>query len=260
MAVNYIADTLAAMNGVKRQHDESANLDESAALGFSIRFKGPYNTLKTTAKGYSQGELVEDGVALKAWDVQKRPGGLGILSLICVPVDQTTGGASTSTQPFKVLWKVKSCRNDKSLLAYCGGSARREALELWMKETDADALDQFGYKRPDGTVEALNSVEQEIANKFKQGIDSVIRFYPLVIRQRLYHAYPTDSFEKLGYIDSLPSGAPSISGYDWLKVQDDCDESAEGWMRTESWMGALKSEGGWDVDIYGSNRWSMPKQ
>lgn len=258
MAVTYIADELAAMTGVKRQPEDTANLDESAVLGFSIRFKGPYSTLKTAASGYSQGDLVEKDVALKAWEVQKRPGALGILSLLCAPVDQTSGGASPSTQPFKVQWSVKSCRNDKSILAYCGGSAKREALELWMKETDADALDQFGYLRPDGSVEPLNSQEQEIANKIKKGIDAVIRFYPIVIRKRFYHAYPTDSFNKIGFIDSLPSGAPDLSGYDWLKVQDDCDENGDYWLRTESWMGAIESEGGWDEDLYGANRWRMP--
>lgn len=259
MAVTYIADELAAMTGVKRQPEDSANLDESAVLGFSIRFKGPYSTLKTAASGYSQGDLVEEDVALKAWEIQKRPGSLGVLSLICVPVDQTSGGESPSTQPFKVQWSVKSCRNDKSILSYCGGSARREALELWMKETDADALDEFGYKRPDGSVEPLNSQEQAIANKIKKGIDAVIRFYPLVIRKRFYHAYPQDSFKDLGFVTNLPNGAPTPSGgYSWLKVQDDCDENGENWLRTESWMGALQSEGGWDADLYGSNRWNMP--
>ena len=29
-------------------------------------------------------------------------------------------------------------------------------------------------------------------------------------------------------------------------------------MRTESWIGVLAADGGWDPDLYGPSRWAMP--
>ena len=54
-----------------------------------------------------------------------------------------------------------------------------------------------------------------------------------------------------------------INAHQWLKVQADCDEQQDGtWMRTESWIGILKTDKNngtpWNADLYGENRWQMP--
>lgn len=245
----------------ERQPSDMERLDESNAKGFSCRFKGVYSALKTAANGYSQGDTFEGNV-LKSWVLERAPGNLGYLTLNLVPDD--SGGSGGEQTPLKITWSVKSVRNDKSILAYCGPSEGnnpyRPRIELWMKETDPDAIEAGQFIGPHGEVKSLTDVDLLVVNKLKKGIESVIRFYPLVTRRRIYSGDPQGSFEKLGFIDDLPQGAPSIDGdYEWLKVQDDKDEQSDGnFVRIESWMGVLESDGGWDENLYGENRWSMP--
>ena len=113
-----------------------------------------------------------------------------------------------------------------------------------------------------------------LVRKIKKGVERVIRFYPQLTIKRQYYVPPAGLFEKLSFIDTppAPSGektlSPSgvatlINDHQWLKVQDDCDEQQNGtWMRTESWIGILKSDQNqgtpWDTDLYGVNRWQMP--
>lgn len=247
-----------------RQPNDVDTLDDSNNKRFSLRFKGPYADLRTASGGFAQGDKY-DGKILKNWQLERVAGNLGVLTLGMAP-DDTGGSEEEPTQdPIKVTWSVKSVRNDKSILAYCGGSPEgtpyRPHIELWMKETDPDAIEADQYTDPDGAKHNLTNADKLVTAKLKKGIESVIRFYPLVTRKETYSTDPTDSFAKLGYIDPLPAGAPSITGnYQWLKVQDDKDEDAAGnLVRTESWMGALVSEGGWDADLYGASRWPMPK-
>ena len=247
----------------ERQPSDSEHLDESNSKGFSARFKGRYSELQTKARALSQGDTFEGNI-LKSWNLERAPGNLGYLTLTFCPDAGGSGGGSLN--PLKVTWSVKSVRNDKSILAYCGESEGnnpyRPHIELWMKETDPDAIESDEFTKPDGTRQELSELDKLITAKLKKGIESVIRFYPLVTRKRTYSSDPQDSLANLGFIDQLPTGAPSITGdYQWLKVQDDKEEQTNGdIIRIESWMGALVSEGGWDADLYGSSRWPMPKE
>ena len=156
-----------------------------------------------------------------------------------------------------------------SILAYCGDAARRVALELWMKETDADLADANQFHATETTVDTLNSQEIAIANKIRKGIDTVVRFYPVLTCKSTWSRIPSTFLTNLGFVDN--PGAPTadetiapanlssiISAHSWLKVQDDVDETGNGrFQRVESWMGI---EGTWDADLYGPNRWPMPLQ
>lgn len=244
----------------ERQPSDAEHLDESNARGFSSRFKGLYSELQTFAGGLSQGDTFE-GHTLKTWNLERAPGNLGVLTLAFVP---DAGSSSGAPLPIEVRWSVKSVRNDKSIFVFCGPSEgndpQRPHIELWMKETDPDAIAHDQYTGPDGTKWDLTDPDMRIVNKLKRGIESVIRFYPIVTRTNVYTSDPADSFSKLGFIDDLPDDAPSIEGsYQWLKCQDDKEKQPDGnWQRVESWMGALESDGGWDADLYGANRWEVP--
>lgn len=247
----------------ERQPSDSEHLDESNAKGFSCRFKGLYAELKTFANGLAQGDTFENH-ALKTWNLERAPGLAGYLTLSFVP-DPGTGQGGLP-EPIEEKWSVKSVRNDKSILAFCGPSEgndpQRPHIELWMKETDPDAIDNDQYTGPDGTKHDLTDADKRIVGKLKRGIESFIRFYPIFTRTKIFAVDPGDSFKKLGYIDDLPDDAPSIDGdYQWLKCQDDKEQQSDGnWARVESWMGALESDGGWDEDLYGENRWEVPSQ
>lgn len=256
-----------------RQPTDAASQDDSAILGFAIQYKGPYSELKSASKDFIQGDIVEDGWTLKSWTLQRLPGNRGLLTLACAPLD--SAGEDSVISPKKETWSLKSVRNDMSIFAYCGESEganpNRYQIEMWMKETDKALVDAYQFRDGKEEVQSLSAPSRVIAEKIAKGIESVIRFYPLIIRKRLYSNVPSDQFNANGYINDPPAPglkaktpkglASVVARYSWLKVQDDADEQADGdWLRVESWMGIAKDDGSWDADLYGANRWPMPYQ
>lgn len=251
-----------------RQVRVRLSVDPEANKGFQIQYKDPsYSALQTAASSFVRGDVVETGWLLDSWVLEGVPGGGGILTLQCIP--NTGSGSGSTPNALRAVWTCKSVRNDMSILAYCGGAASRVNLELWMKETDAAVADANSFHASETTVDTLNSQEIEIANKIRKGIDTVIRFYPVLTCKSTWSRIPGSFLVKLGFVDNpaAPSAdemiAPSnlssvISAHDWLKVQDDVDETGNGrFQRIESWMGI---DGTWDADLYGANRWPMPLQ
>ena len=155
----------------------------------------------------------------------------------------------------------------------------RAAIERWMREPDPQLANEYKYTDVDGNevdiaAEPELSLSLPLIDKIREGTERVIRFYPQLTRRRTYYAAPADAFESLSYVDEppydagvrtlAPDGVSSvISAHEWLKVQDDCDEQADGkWVRTESWIGIEKTDANqghpWDPDLYGAERWGMP--
>lgn len=270
-------------------------MDESGDTGLTVQYKHvSYQDLYSAAKGIAQGAEIETGWIVKTWTLEGVPGGGGILSINCVPADSYTpqGGSATQYQKDET-WTCRSVRNDVSILAYCGPNSNnpnRTWIELWQKESD-DAVARSGnYTKPDGTVSDLTQQDfaaatSELISKIEKGVDSVMRFYPVLSRNRKYDTCPTTMLENLGFIDTPPTPGtyidnpnipessrkkvkkPSnisniIQTHQWVKVQDDVTEQGDGsFVRTESWMGIKKTDGNnspWDADLYGENRWPMP--
>jgi len=252
-------------------------------------FKDTLSNLQTKVASLAEGDQIEAGWNAQTWSLRSIPGGWGELTINCVPPNPThTEGegeeTETVTDPLTDIWSIKSCRNDVSLMAYCGPSLganpQRDQIENWLKETDKTLAEAYKYKDESGTTVELTSPSQSLAAKFAKGVQSVMRFYPVVVRKRTYEREPPACLEKLGFIDTpsysgtvspvtkkkYPSGlSAAISAHEWLKIQDDADELSDGkWTRTESWMGIPKSDdpnsNPWDTDLYGSSRWSMPYQ
>lgn len=267
-------------SGCWRQPTESKGVDTSGNAHFNYVLKGPYNTLETLAAGISQGDEVVAGWLANTLDLQRGRGGSGILTIGCVPYGGQTEGQNPETKPLKDIWSLRSVRNDVSVMAYCGVSPGanplRALVEAWMKEPDGELADELKFRRPDGTIcEIVEGPTIALINKIRKGVESVIRFYPVVTRTRTYSAPPPKCLENLGYIDTpdasgiqdltkKPNGiTTAIADHEWLKIQDDAVEGTDGkWQRIESWMGIKKTDnnGGhpWDSDLYGPNRWTMP--
>jgi hypothetical protein len=259
----------------KRQPTETISLNDNGGTGYVIQFKGPFDDLKAMSTSLLSGDKI-DGLILRTWELSRTNADIGVLALTCVAGDSTTGdGSDATTTPKKEVWSLKSVRNDMSLYAYCGPSdeanPNRYQLEMWLKETDKALADWYQFKDGKGETHTLNPLSIKVADKMLSGIESVIRFYPLCQRKRIYADVPADQFSNLGFIDvppapgmnaKRPSGLAKIIGeYSWLKIQDDCDEQSDGmWSRTESWMGMKETDGSWDEDLYGENRWPMPLQ
>lgn len=267
-------------------------LTDQGDRGLSIQYKGTsYDDLKNAANGYRRGDAVENGWVLTNWNLDGVPGGGGLLTINCVPADTFVpeGETSATQYPKDETWTCKTVRNDLSILAYCGPSEgsnpNRVALELWMKETDAELANAFKYHKNENDVEELSEASIAVANKILKGVDTVMRFYPILSRNRKYDNCPDTMLENLFEIDTPPTPSdyidnPNIpqssrkkvkkpsnlstirASYQWLKVQDDTTEQGDGsFVRTESWMGIRKTNGNpspWDADLYGANKWPMP--
>lgn len=231
---------------------------------FTRSWKDLYATL--AALSIKTGTDTVGGLVVTLAALRRVPGDYGVLTLT-LSNESTTDGQSPTVKAQKAVWSCKSVRNDMSILAYCGGAASRVNLELWMKESDAAVADANSFHKNETETGSLNSQEVAIADKIRKGIDSVVRFYPVLTCTSTWARLPSTFLHKLGYKDTpgapeadethAPSNLSSvISAYDWLKVQDDVGETGDGkWQRVESWMGI---DGTWDDDLYGSSRWPMP--
>lgn len=263
---------------------------EGSGDGRTLIFKDVYTDLETKRLALAEGDVIETGWVAKTWSLRPVPGGYGELTINCVPPNPTHGGGGGGgggevvTDPLTDIWSIKGCRNDVSLLAYCGPSVGanplRDQIENWLKETDKDLAAAYSYKDDKGKVVELTEASKALAAKFAKGAQSVMRFYPIVTRKRTYADVPPACLEKLGFIDTpsysgttspvtkkkVPNGlSTAINAHQWLKCQDDADENTDGkWVRTESWMGIPKTDdpnnAPWDADFYGDNRWAMPYQ
>ena len=271
-------------DGCYRQPTEGRGEGENGARTETIVYKGLYSTLKTYTDSLHGGDTIESDYIVTTWQLQRGNGGTGVLTVNCLPKDSYTAGDDTPGQgtspeqkPIKDVWSIHNVRNDKNVLAYCGDSpganALRSQVEQWMKESDGDLADAYSYRAPDGTVTELSENSKKIAALLASGIESVIRFYPVVTRKRTYSEPPADCLDKIGFKDTPPVSGSSLSpnvkkpsglasrigDYDWLKMQDDVDEQADNtFVRTESWWGVKTSDGGWKNELYGASRWSMP--
>lgn len=271
-------------SGCYRQPTEGRGEGENGARTETIVYKGLYATLKTYTDSLHGGDTIETDYIVTTWQLQRGNGGTGVLTVNCLPKDARTAGDDTPGQetspeqkPIKDVWSVHNVRNDKNVLAYCGDSpganALRTQVERWMKETDGDLAEAYSYREPDGSVTVLTENSQQIAALIAAGVESVIRFYPVVTRRRTYSEPPDDCLDNIGFKDTPPVGGSSLSPnvkkpskladrideYDWLKMQDDVEEQSDNtFVRTESWWGVKASDGGWKDELYGANRWSMP--
>ena len=257
-----------------RQPDESESTNTSGNSR-TIAYKGPYAALKSAKYAIKTGDK-HDGGVVKVATLRRMPGDLGLLELtLALDLDEKDEQGNTVQKALRAVWTCKSVRNDKSILAYCGTkeeTPNRAWIESWMAERDADIAGGLNYRKEDGTISDISQTDHHAATsdlieKIKAGIDSVVRFYPVLTCTATYADIPNKFIEKLGYIDDpkarsadetkAPDNLASvISAYKWLKVQDDVNETGDGnWQRVESWMG---SENGWDENLYGANRWPMP--
>ena len=268
--------------GCYRQPTESEGVADSGDKTFNYLLKGGYTALQGLSESLKQGDEVVSGWLAKSWDVQRGNGNTATLSITCVPdAGKESDDEDAKDAPIKDVWKIHAVRNDVSVMAYCGitpGGPLRNVVERWLRETDSETAAAGNYRENGEVVDVAEEYPPSAAliAKMQKGVESVIRFYPAITRVRTYAAPPPDCLENIGLIHDPPTGniggvaakkpgslAEKLSDYEWLKIQDDCDETSDGkWTRTESWWGLLKEDNPdghpWDPDLYGPSRWSMP--
>lgn len=275
-----------------RQKDETVNVDSSGGKRLNYVLKGPYESLATLMDSLVTGEEIIKGWLADTWDLARHAGNIGVLTISCnvdAREEQDDGSMSTnSTIAEDETWSLRSVRNDVSILAYCGVSGgdentmpRREIVESWQKEPDGELAARYVFMKTDGTEYQIeDGATKELIQKLEKGIDSVMRFYPMLTKTLTYLQMPKTVYENLACIDTPTLSAVSeakkwhrpgnleaiIAAHDWLKCQDDLTATPDGkFQRVQSWIGVLIiNQGGtligWDKNLYGTGdeRWSMP--
>lgn len=264
-------------DGCYRQPTESSSVDSSGGTSDTVILKGPYTSLETLKASLRRGDIIEGTKRMSAMNLVRNPGNLGTLTITCA--SQPYGDEEEPVQKaLSETWTLKSVRNDVSILAYCGtasGNPARAEVEAWQKEPDGSLAEQMKYRKADGTEHTItDAATLALIGKIRKGVDSVMRFYPMLTKKRVYTLPPESVYENLAQIDTPTVGTSDpdtqllkpgnlstiISGHEWLKCQDDVELTSDGkFVRVESWIGVTTDDGGWDENLYGTtNRWPMP--
>ena len=283
-----MAVTVIIPEGAIRQSDEELGLNEQGLRTWRVSFKGDYDTLRIKSIGYRQGQTFEKG-SLRSFKLSRISGGYGMLTLALTPPEPASeGGGGSGTDgdnPVKDIWSVHAVRNDVSIMAYCSSGLngpQRADVEAWQKEPDGSVAMLPGFTKSDGSIFVIGTDDagvkatatNDLLTKILKGIDSVMRFYPMLTKTRTYAKPPETVYEHLAEIDVPVVGEADkttgklfkpgnldviIKGHTWVKCQDDVTLQADGkFVRTESWMGFAGESV--DVNLYGSGeqRWEMP--
>lgn len=270
-----------------RQVEESISVDNNGNKNRRVIYKGPIGEIEAMAATLKVGTNFALGWDVTSWDISRQPASQALLTITVNKVDESDEGESGESESGETValdetWTLKSVRNDISILAYCGPSSdhpRREDIEAWQKEPDGQLAKNLSYRLPSGLVYEINSQSSTAAliKKIRNGVDSVMRFYPMLTKTRTFAGMPAQVFENLAYIDTPSvstaltakkirkpgSLAAIIAAHEWLKCQDDLTAlGGEKFQRVESWMGIAKTgmSKGWDANFYGADgsRWPIP--
>lgn len=288
MAIISESTFLSACPDIVLQMESPLTMNDRGTWDYSVSFKGSYDDLFAFSRNLNRGDglwfqtLAASSLIVQACQLRKLHGTRGLITFSGPPViiDSDDRPPTVNQKLLKDVWSLKSVRADRSILCYCGPSeganANRAAIEAWQKEPDPATADDNKYTNSAGQKISLNAKTIQVVDKIRAGIDSVIRFYPMIVRKRNYTLQPDTMLEHLCEINTPPvpqtvnndSDTPVklglykiVDDYSWLKIQDDCDESQDGtWLRIESWIGVSTAERSWDVNLYGTgaDRWDMP--
>lgn len=194
-------------DGCWRQIGETVADDATGRSTRDVIIKGGYDSLAYLKESLHRGDTVIDGWVANALNLKSVAAGGGILTITCVAARELLSDK----------WKIRSVRNDVSIFAFCGDSAdnpNRAKIEAWQKEPDGYLAAEHKYKRPDGQIEDLSNDHASMAliKKLEKGVESVIRFYPLLIRERVYSGPPPACLENLGKVNKPNVGGGTSSG------------------------------------------------
>lgn len=203
-----------------------------------------------------------------SWTLERIEGDYGRLTI-------TVGAPADNSEPdpdeddpnvVETKWSLKHTQQQLPLSRFWtdgtwseGSSPDGHALALWRQEPRKELYDAYQFLAPDGNVYTLDGSSQEVADKYKKGIESVMRFYPVVTRTITYKKGMSDDRiaalkigARLAHIDT-PDKDFGLNPGVWLCIQDDADEDADGKLvRITGWMGCKSL----DADLYGdTDRW-----
>lgn len=267
-AAHSIGDTLDQPSGTLRN-------DGSGVTEQIIR-QGRYSALKEFALGLKvkrDNDFGTDGSPderyVESWTLERLEADYGRLTIVVrVRPISTEGGDPEEDDPDPVAeekWSIKNVQTQLPLSRFVVDGAPSlsaphiHSIAMWRQEPRQELYDAFQFMAPNGTVYRLDGPSKAVARKYKQGIESVMRFYPVVTRTVTYKHWISEEAiagleigSKLAHIET-PEKTFGLSSGKWLCIQDEGDWAADGtFVRVTAWQGCKNL----DTDLYGdSGRW-----
>jgi hypothetical protein len=254
------------------QQPQGGHSNSGSGQGETVVKKGDYADLLEEAGGlhvrdahdYGADAQHPDVRYVQSWQLERAPGGLGVLTIKYEPsADDSSSDPDDDIVSEK--WSVKNVQQQLPLSRfYLDGTWSATApdgheLALWRQEPRKELYDAYKFLAPDGNAYELTAGGKLVADKYKKGIESVMRFYPVVTRTITYKRGMSDTKvnalgigARLAHIDT-PAKTFGLSGLTWLCIQDEAELAADGTVvRTTGWMGCKSL----DADLYGdTDRW-----
>ena len=175
---------------------------------------------------------------------QLRPlrGGMGRLSVTTVLGKAEDAPEEEALREVVEIEMAQTERDVRTLLGGDGEAAK--ALAAW-DDAPAALRAELKYEDADGAEKALEGRALSVARLILAGIESVLRFHPVVTRTTWFDEEPETEVEGLGEVGSEPQGAPA--GYEYLKTGDHWTQQRDStWTRVEQWTGAKT----WNGSLY----------
>lgn len=200
-----------------------------------------------------------------SWALERLEGDYGRLT---INIGDTADNTSGQTEPDNVVsekWSLKNVQMQLPLSRFyidgtwSGTAPDGHQIALWRQEPRKDLYDAYQFLAPDGNIYELSDGSKAAADKYRKGIESVMRFYPVVTRTITYKKGMSDDRisalkigEKLAHIQT-PAKTFGLAPGTWLCIQDEADLAADGtFVRVTGWMGCKSL----DKDLYGdTDRW-----
>ena len=235
--------------------------------------QGHYDLLDAFASGLKAKSVCNLGTAqnpderyVVSWSLERVEGGYGRLAITVGDPADNDEGEEEPDNAIETRWSLKNVQMQIPLSRFyvdgtwsLGSAPDGHELALWRQEPRKELYDAFQFLAPDGAVYTLSAASQAVARKYRKGIESVMRFYPVVTRTVTYARGMSQARidalhigSRLSRIDT-PAKTFGLDPGAWLCIQDDAEEAADGTLvRTTGWMGCASL----DNDLYGdNNRW-----
>lgn len=183
------------------------------------------------------------GYTVESSVVRPQRGGMGELSVYLVETDTSTGigvpeGALDATI------EIEMAQVEMPLMSHPDFEGYAPEIECWRSETVAATRAGLSYTNKAGQEVKLKGKAEDAAKKILRGVESYLRFAPVVTRTTTYKTRPDPK-----NIDKVCAPPASVPGtWDYLKTGDSVRQiGKKRYERTEQWTGVA---GKWDRDLY----------
>ena len=227
---------------------QSGRIGEDAD-GRTIRhvLTGPYASLEAMTP--RKGAKWTDGRTVQSATLEPLRGGMGRLE-VTVRIRRrrgsSSGGEGGGPVDLDETLEIEMAQQELDVRTLLGGEESYVcSLAAW-EQSEPGLKQQFKFVNANGGEEALGGLAKSVAMLILSGIESVLRFHPVVTRTTYHESEPAlKPVGGLGEVGGEPAGSPA--GYEYLKTGDHWTESRDGsWTRVEQWTGARN----WNGSLY----------